>query len=386
MIVIDCFSLILKEGGTKAYLRSLLHAISLRHKTPITLLVPDLPEVNDADIPTTPSFTIHKKQLNPFLLSLIKAITGSAYYRYIAYIWEAYYLPKEIHILNPDIIFHPYQIVTDYQTHAKKLVVVHDIFHWKYQDRYSYIEKKIYNTFLKGCETADSIITISDTSKNEIIHNTQIPKEKVIVCYEGFNAEYLHINSPEEVKAVLHKYNLPSLYVLSFNSPRTHKNTIASVNVFAKLKKRAPDLRLILIGGTIHTNPQVYMYLKDNNLLDSVDCIPLVETIHHFKVIYQYSLVFIFLSTEEGFGLPPLEALASGTLPIISQLSSMKELFVPFIPSFNPDNTDEIADYINTVIAHPEIKTAAIHKAEVLLQKYSWQAILPLYANILSLE
>ncbi len=396
-MVIDGLPLVFKYGGTRSYLESFLIAYyqlkNQAKKTQNKIIVPNF-NIKDTPFDLTfiknhPEFNFELVNIDP-MLKLLRffGVKNDNLHRYLVFFWEKFIFPKTIRKFKPTLIFHPYQIATSYPTPAKKIVVVHDVFHWKYQERYSCIEKYLYNRFKIGCQKANKIITISQTSKQEIMQYLNLPENKIIVCYEGVGQMFESFKIRENYsRQIIKQYNLPTYYILGINSQREYKNTLGTVRIFHQLTKKPSfrDLKLVLIGPALNhhspTGKYVFEHSLNNKIITYNDFI-IKEDLCYF---YALSQAFIFLSYEEGFGLPPLESIACGSLPIVSNLSALGEIFNQQIPSFNPKDINAITQYLNHILTQPHLKKELIVKAQrKLLPQYSWHKILPLYLEVLN--
>lgn len=392
MTVIDGFPFVFSPGGIKSYLKSFIIALSNEkiNKNPknFILLVPDLGLLDfDKDLIeelSKGSVEIKIINLNSYFIPInLLRIKTDTKRRLALFLWAQYFLPKEIKKIKPDIVFHPYQTVSNYKTTAKKITLIHDIFNWTYTDRYSRIEKYFYNTYKKGCINSDTIITISNYSKSEISKYLKINLDKIYVGFEGINEIYRNIEpDKEELKLTIENYALPNKYIFGFISARNYKNSLANVKLLSKLLKTNKNLKLILLGGDINLNQKVREYIYENRLSDHILFIPKVKSEIDLYYIYHLSEYFIFLSYGEGFGLPPLEALAAKTMPIVANTSALDEIYSEYLPTFHPDDIDNISEYIENL--RPEDKEKIIKNARnKLLDKYSWKRVLNNYLNFI---
>lgn len=392
MTIIDGFPLAFSPGGIRSYLLSFVNALNDEKinetNKEFILLIPklDLVPLNESMMGE-----ISRKKIKIRLVDLNKKTAFLRFLggktdtkrRFVLFLWSHYFLPKEVKKLNPDVVFHPYQIASDYKSTAKKVVVIHDVFHWTHFERYSKIEKYFYDSFKKGCRNADVILTVSETSKVEISRYLEIEPERINVCYEGINTIFEKVKANEaEKEQVMQKYSISSPYIFGFVSARSYKNTLGTVKVFHQLLKSGQDLKLVLLGGNINTNKYVKEYIEANNLSDYIRFVSKIDSDKELYYIYNQSEVFIFLSFEEGFGLPPLEAIASQTMPIVSNLSSMEEIYSEHLPTFNPDAYKEIADFILNLDEKKKTELLEIARKN-LIKKYSWETVLENYLRFI---
>lgn len=214
----------------------------------------------------------------------------------------------------------------------RSVVTMHDIIFEIYPDQYKKADRFIYRKkFLHAIKEADHIIAISEQTKRDIIERYKADESKISVCYQSCDAAYMRPVNPGDLERVKNKYGLPPAYFLYVGSIIERKNLLL---VCQGLKKYNTGLPLVVIGNGKGYKKKVLDYLEENNLRNRVFFIstpaegetsfPAPES-HDFPAIYQGATAFIYPSIYEGFGIPVLEALWSGTPVITTALSCMPE-------------------------------------------------------------
>jgi glycosyltransferase involved in cell wall biosynthesis len=401
MTIIDGYPTILPPCGIKSFSISFLKSLAQNNGTPESeylLVVPktlnlkgqfDIRELElIKELLTKNNIKLVEYPLNSFFMMLARLLSrdSATMRRYILFIWSFYTFPRIVKSKNPDKILHLYQVISNYKTTAKKYVVVHDIFHWIDTGRYSRIIRHFYLKSAQGCKNVTKILTISNYSKLNIQNILQIDETQIAVCYEGVDDLFLDPKfDQEEVNKIKERYKLPEKFILGFISQRIHKkNVIGTLKIFKEIREKEKETyKLVLVGGNIDTNAQVKQYILDNHLKEDVIFVPGVELIKELSYFYHLSKFYVFLSLEEGFGLPPLEALGCKTFPITSNNSSLQEVYGEYIPTFDPNEHKQIADFILNL--KDEERAEIITRArKILLNKYSWENILPNYLKFIS--
>lgn len=393
MTLIDGFSLVFLPGGIKSYLISLLTALNDAPQAKdnrFMLLIPhfdpsikayDYSDVKELEESLTKNITVTYVPVAPFLMRILQLLRldNPSIRRYSLFIWERFYMPSLVKKYKPTVVFHPYQTVSNYKTTAQKVVVIHDIFHWTQNQQYNPLVRYLYDSYKAGCRNCDTVITISQTSKKEIEDYLHIDSKKIAVCYEGVNNSFLAFKpSSSKEKIIQQQYNLPQKYFFCLASLRDYKNTLGAVKVWHLVHEKNKEIKLVLLGWSVHENSPVTQYIQTHNLSSDILTIPKIKQYEDLFYLYSLSYLFIFISFKEGFGLPPLEALACNTLPIISNVSALGELYNKDLPTFNPTDYKGIADFI---LSLSETKQTEIisHAKKILLTRYSWQHVLSYY-------
>lgn len=404
MIVIDGLSLVLPACGIKSFTYSFLISLSKhisKHGTKSKYLVL-FPEIKMweglGDYKTIDSIKNQLKNkdigfqpvaISPFLLFLFK-ITGreNSFRRHFTFLWTFYifsnYLKKLKNSFFINAVFHPYQIISNYSISTKKTVVIHDIFHWLNFQEYNFIDRFFYNLAAQACQASDRVITVSEFSKQQIVNYLKIPSEKISTCYEGINSVYQQTDFPKAtLEDFRNKFSLPRRFILTLLSTRKYKkNVLGSVRLYHELLKIQPNYpyQLVFVGGNFETNQEVKQYIINNKLLDRVK---FIETVNDDELRYLYHLAdyLFFLSLEEGFGLPPLEALACNTFPVISNTSSLGEIYSPYILVFNPYKLKSIAQYLSSLTLNKRRKIIDAAR-KPLLNLYNWDKVIENYLKV----
>lgn len=277
---------------------------------------------------------------------------------------------------------------------GKLIITVHDICHHAMKEFFPGIAKRIYSSiFLKRVlNRADQIITVSEFSKSEIQKYFKIDSKKIKVIHLGVDPHFSP-RSPGEVDLVKQKYKLPESYLLYVGNIRPHKNISGMIQAYGLAYLENHDLPpFVLCGskqdgydvfsGLQNFSPSEQEVIKKNILFTSY------VSYEDLPALYTGAVCFLFLSYYEGFGLPPLEAIACQTAVIASNLSSIPEVLGENALFASPYDPDDMAKAIKFMMTDSGYRTELVNKAKELLQKYSWQKTaeqhLKIYKHFLS--
>ena len=250
---------------------------------------------------------------------------------------------------------------------AKKVVTsVHDFsfilyreFHPK--ERIEYFD----NFFFQNLVRSDMIITGSNYSKNEILERTDFTKEQIKVIYHGIDHKLFKV-----YKNIKLNFELPKKYILSVGSIEPRKNLIGLLKAYALLDdKLKSEYQLVLVGFKGWENREVMDIIKKNK--KSIHYLGFINDEELAKV-YNLASLFLFPSFYEGFGLPPLEAMACGTPVICSHSSSLPEVGGDAVVYCTPHDTNDINQKILLVLNDTKLQTKMIEKGLEQAKKFSW--------------
>lgn len=236
-------------------------------------------------------------------------------------------------------------------------VTIHDLIFMRYPKQFGWVNYRIYLTKVKhACKVADKIIAISEKTKSDIVELLDIQPDKIEVIYQGCDPVFSVKQTDKQKSAVTVKYNLPAKFLLSVGTIEERKNLL----LIAKALKDIPnDIPLVVIGKATKYADEVNAYLSANNLSDRVIFLNKV-TFDELPAIYQLASVFIYPSRYEGFGIPVLEALNSGTPVIAATGSCLEEAGGPNSLYVDPDDEKGLAEKVNLILTDSGLKQAMI--------------------------
>jgi glycosyltransferase involved in cell wall biosynthesis len=267
------------------------------------------------------------------------------------------------------------------KTGIKSVISIHDLIFKIYPDQYTFIDRNIYDfKFRYGCKSADKIVAISNSTKNDIIKYYNISNLKIQLIYQSCDTSFSLAIDNIEVKNVKNKYQLPDRYFVSVGSIIPRKNLLTIVKAFNQIN--ADNLGMVVVGSGGKYKSMVLDYLKKNDLEDRVTFLKSIPN-HELRKIYNGAIFSIYLSLYEGFGIPVLESLKCNTPVITSNASSMAEFVHPYCFHSDPLDINGLANQIKKLIniEMPEIVDRKL--LNCFSEKYSSQKLVQLYQNLI---
>lgn len=281
------------------------------------------------------------------------------------FIWNQVVLPFRVKKDKVDIIYsttHHGMFLSP----IKQILTVHDllpiIFPGQHKLQYYYF-KYILPLLLKK---SSRLVTVSSNTKEDILKSYKFNKSKIDVVYNSFEKTHFKNSTSSKYKDMLGEY------ILFLGASYPHKNLIRTIKAFNKIKTKHPDLNLVVAGGRADYKDQVMEHFKnDNEALNRVvflDYIPYSD----LPILYSNATLFIYPSLYEGFGIPPIEAMACGCPTIVSNTSSLPEVCNNASIYFNPEDINEISSTIINVLKDNQIQEDLIQKGYENCNRFSW--------------
>lgn len=320
---------------------------------------------------------LHPKNFDEFVVTkpnVRKVMAGVRWYTAA----EQIEMPRLIRRERIDLMHFPHFNVPLFCP-AKFVVTIHDLILTQYPTRrastLSPLAYKLKNlgyhvTIRTALRRARKIIAVSEFTKSDIMKKFKVPGERIAVTYEGVAAAVRQPVSEDDKKALL-RYNIKAPYLLYVGNVYPHKNIERLGRVFLKISGKFPDWQLVLVGKSD------YFYERaKKNFTDAVKnekiIFPGFVPDRILAVFYQAALAYVFPSLYEGFGLPPLEAMAHGCPVVSSRLSSLPEILGPAALYFDPENEEDMGDKIVRAATDGGLRANLIGRGHERIKLYSW--------------
>lgn len=276
-------------------------------------------------------------------------------------------------------IYHFFDYIVPPNIEGKVITTIHDMTYVLYPE---IVEEKTMSRIKKGIEysvnRADKIITVSESSKCDIIKYLKVPNDKIEVIYNGveYNRFARDYNEEEKVK-VKQKYSLPDNYILYMGTLEPRKNIESIVEAFKLFKEQSylkeKDFKLVIAGKKGWMFESIFELVNKLNLQENVIFTDYVDE-KDKPLIYNMAQLFVFPSIYEGFGIPVLEAMASSVPVITSNVSSLPEVAGDAAILVDPKDTLSIAKNIHDILSDENLKDELINKGHIQAQIFTWEA------------
>jgi glycosyltransferase involved in cell wall biosynthesis len=243
--------------------------------------------------------------------------------------WDQWKLPRAFKTNQIDLFYSPYYKIPL----LTRTAIVNQILDMMflvlpvYRRELGYYRKLYCATLGKFCARKSiNIITDSNHAKKDIIKIWKIRPEKIVKIPLGLADRYKPITDLNLLNKVKSNLNLPEKFILYLGNFLPHKNVVSLVKAFKRIAKRFANYKLVLAGPLDNYGIEMQNYVLDKNLEDRVQFTNTIKEEDYPEVLLSLADVFVFPTLYEGFGLPPLEAMACGTPVIASNLTSIPEV------------------------------------------------------------
>ena len=226
---------------------------------------------------------------------------------------------------------------------------------------------------------AERIFAVSNFTKTEMEKLFGIAPERIEVVYNAIDERFLHGHaSAADRELIAKRYQVTYPFLLYAGRVSAHKNVVRMIEAFSALKGELekegayPDLKLIIIGDDLSGNPDLRRTVVRSGVQNDVRFLGFVP-IEVLRIFYDSAKIFIFPSLYEGFGLPPLEAMAHGTPVVTSNVSSLPEVVGNAAVLVNPENVFEIMRALHRVLLDQGLRERMKERSYVQAGKFSWE-------------
>jgi glycosyltransferase involved in cell wall biosynthesis len=266
----------------------------------------------------------------------------------------------------------------------KTVVTIHDVIYKRYPQFYKPIDRAIYDwKFKKACEGADQIIAVSQQTADDVVKYLKADSKKVSVIYQGCHPNFKISYSHEQIHLVKQKYNLPDEFLLNVGTIESRKNALLILKALTFVKER---IQLVIVGRPTSYKNELVKFMEENKMNDQVIFIH-DAAFKDLPLIYRASNGFVYPSLFEGFGIPVVEAIASGIPVITSTGSCFAEAGGPDCWYINPNDAEALATAIQKVNTNDEEVRSRVAKSQEYIERFEPKVIakklMTLYQSLL---
>ncbi len=237
------------------------------------------------------------------------------------------------------------------QCRIPSVVTIHDLIFRRHPEYYRPIDRTIYDyKFGRACRDATRIIAISRRTKQDIIEYYGTDPSKIDVIYQGCDPQFTAPVSESDIDTVRRAYKLPQRYIVTVGTVEARKNQLLAVRALSELPA---DVSLVIVGRQTRYAEQIKAYAQAQGIshrLIWVEGAPFT----HLPALYAGAAASTYTSRYEGFGIPVIESIATGTPCVVATGSCLEEAGGASTPAVDPDQPTALARELTRLLDHPD--------------------------------
>ncbi|MBN1956498.1 MAG: glycosyltransferase family 4 protein [Anaerolineae bacterium] len=250
---------------------------------------------------------------------------------------------------------------------------VHDLVSYVYPETHTFLTNFMHRVWLPyALKQATKVITVSQHSRDDISRYLGIERTKIAIVPCGVSPRFTPFPEANEAHKLATCYNVHQPYILYVGAITARKNVVGLLRAFAMLKEQFPNLSLVIAGAPAWKSKSAYQALDELQLYSRVELAGYVADAD-LPALYRQAAVFVFPSFYEGFGRPPLEAMACGTPVVVSNTSSLPEVVGDAALLIDPRDVEGLAGAIKTVLANPDLQQDLVQKGKERASLFTWE-------------
>jgi glycosyltransferase involved in cell wall biosynthesis len=374
-IAFDYTAGIRQEAGIGNYVRSLLDAMLAEDKENFYTLITSGRPTRERPFPDAPNVRGRS------------VVIPDRYLNVLWYRWRAP-LPANLFTGKVDIYHGPDFVLPPLSGKIRKVVTIHDLAFLEHPEyAVPSLSEYLKKVVPESVAAADAVAAVSPDSARTLMKHFGTPREKIVIIPNGLRPHFRRITDPVLLGATANKFGLRHPLVLGVGTLEPRKNHMGLIKAFhqAQSDKKNRPAMLALAGGPGWLYDQTRQLVADLKLEKRVRFLGRVSELE-LCILYSLADVFAFPSFFEGFGVPPIEAMACGAPVITSNTSSLPEVVGDAALTVDPHKIDELAQAITRLIGDEKLRAELRQKGYERAQLYTWpkaaQKMLTVYQKL----
>ena len=302
--------------------------------------------------------------------------------------WEHTLLPQKLTGYGVDVLHCPAYICPFWKTHVPYIVTLHDTIALDHPGWCKMSNALYFNLLMKHTvRTVSRIVSVSHATSDDLMRHTGIDASRINTIYPGVDRLFTSDRDRGHCAMVKKKYELPDKYILYIGNIEPKKNVLTLLHVSEELKQRGLEHKLVLVGKRAWRAQAESVAIKR-----AVKAKDLVVTGYvdrkDLPCVYQMADVFLFPSLYEGFGFPPLEAMACGVPVVCSACGALAETVRQAACVVEPHNVQQMADAVVSVSRDSKLRDRLVRAGFERAKRFAWkntaEATLAVYRDVIS--
>lgn len=287
-------------------------------------------------------------------------------------LWEQLVQPFEILRRKPDLL-HGLAFVLPVATTTPGIITIFDLSFFHVPETFNRVNRLYLQTMSRvSAKRAVHICAIAEHGRQDIVKILGVTPDKVSVVYPGLDPRFATPPTASEIAEFRQRKGLPDRYVLFQGTLEPRKNVPMLVRAYAEARKQVPDVHLVLAGGKGWGFDEIFAEVERLGLQTHVHFPGFVPS-EEQRLWYAAAELFVYPSRYEGFGLPPLEAMASGTPVITSNAASLSEVVGDAGTMIDPNDEAALTAAMMTLLRDPALRAERQHLGLRQAATFRWE-------------
>jgi glycosyltransferase involved in cell wall biosynthesis len=287
-------------------------------------------------------------------------------------LWEHLQLPKLLQKHKIDILHCPHYICPVFKSNVPYVVTIHDTIALDHPCWCTTSNALYYNIFMRlSFRYAARIVTVSNSTDENITYRFKGIAQRAVVIHPGIDSVFGCLPNPSLLQQIRSKYHLPEKFILFVGNIEPKKNIAILLQAYKILQKKGIPHKLVLVGKRTWKSIGVFRNICCNFGPDDIILTGYVDR-NELPFIYKMASAFVFVSLEEGFGFPAIEAMASGTPVVASATGILKEVAKDVFCFADPQNPRQIAEALCVVLNDQQLRQSLIQKGLQESRRFNW--------------
>jgi glycosyltransferase involved in cell wall biosynthesis len=300
-------------------------------------------------------------------LDRFRVIDTGPYRRWPSYLWQQ---TRALQHMRPDWYLSTFLLPP--RVPCRAAVIVHDV-SFRAHPEYFPASIAAYMRVLVGwaVRRAEVVFTISEFTRRELLHYYPVARDKTVVVSCGVSGEFTTAGDAEADRVVLQAYSISAPYLLAVGNIHPRKNLNRLLGAYLQLKQVMPDAPQLVWAGVERWGSAA---LQQQARSAGVH-LPGRIAPEHLPALYRRALTLIYPSLYEGFGLPPVEAMACGTPVIVSNTTSLPEVVGDAALLIDPLSVDDLAQVLKRIVSDSALRADLRERGLQQVSQYRWDAV-----------
>ncbi|HEX8684646.1 MAG TPA: glycosyltransferase family 1 protein [Ardenticatenaceae bacterium] len=286
--------------------------------------------------------------------------------------WEQLLQPYAVARARPALL-HGLAFVLPLWLRVPGVITIYDLTFLRVPEAFKPLNRLYLQTMTRlSARRAAHICSIAEHGRQDIARYLDVPADRITVVYPGLDPRFATPPSREAVAEFRMRRGLPERFVLYLGTLEPRKNVPALVQAFAAVKERVPGVDLVLAGGKGWGYEEIFAEVERLGLRDRVH-FPGFVPADELPLWYSAADLFAYPSRYEGFGLPPLEAMACGTPVVTTHAASLLEVVGEAGRTVSPDDNEALTEALGSLLADPAEREMRRERGFAQAARFRWR-------------